>query len=173
MKGLRKKMKKISFLIIALILFIPGIVKADTYTTTENLFENTYTNNLIDMAATQIDNFTNKYYAIIQVNYDYYLFAAEKNDVTINDTQISMQNTEIIRAIRTQNGYNYYYDYSTSEETSTSIYLSHIAVSNLTTSKSITGKRFEEYKRNTNITSLLMFILGLVFAIFLTKERSY
>ena len=152
-------------LIFASFLFFPFVVNASTYTTTDNLFENSYTNNLIDMA--------NKKYAIIQINYDYYMITADKKDITINNNVITMNNTKIIRVIRTQNGYNYFYDYSTIEENTTTIYVNNIIVSNIDTSKSVSSTRYENYKQNYHNTWLLVFILGLVFAIFLTKERSY
>ena len=156
------------------ILLLPSIVYASTYTTTDNLFENSYTNNLIDMAQTQVDNISNKKYVIIQINtYDYYMITSNKNDVSVNNNTITMKNTKIIRCIRTQNGYNYVYNYSTIEENSTTIYANNIIVSNIDTSRSVSSSRFENYRQNNYNTMLLVFILGLIFAIFLTKERSY
>lgn len=155
-------------------MLFPGVVNASTYTTTDNLFENSYTNNLIDMAQTQIENFTTKKYAIIQVNtYDYYLISANEKDVTVNGSKITMKNTSIIRVLRIQNGYNYYYDYSTLTESSTIINVNNIIVSNINTAKSVSSKRFDDYLSNKNEKMLLMFILGLLFAIFVTKERNY
>lgn len=154
-------------------IFLPTFVKAETYITTENLFENSYTNNLIDMAQTQIKNISNKKYAIIQINYDYYLISAEAKDVTSNKNVITLNNTSIISCIRTQNGYNYYYDYAFREESSTTIYANNIIVSNIDTTKSVSSQRFDNYKQNNYVVWLLTFILGLIFAIFLTKERSY
>lgn len=165
--------KRILILIVSISLLLPSIVKADTYTTTDNLFENNTTNNLIDMAQTQIDNFPNKKYAIVQIDYNYYLIAADKKDVSKSGSTITMKNTEIIRCIRTQSGYNTYYDYSTKNETNTTIYVNNIIVSNIDTSNSVSSKRYEEYKGNYHNTWLLVFILGLTFAIFLTKERNY
>lgn len=155
------------------ILTLPCMVKASTYTTTDNLFENSYTNNLIDMSQTQVDNIANKKYAIIQINYDYYMITANKKDVSVNNNTITMNNTKIIRVLRTQNGYNYYYNYSTIEESSTTIYANNIIVSNIDTSHSVSSSRFDNYKQNKYTTMILTFLLGLVFAIFLTKERSY
>lgn len=155
------------------ILTLPCIVKASSYTTTDNLFENSYTNNLIDMAQTQVDNIANKKYAIIQINYDYYMIMANKKDVSVNNNTIIMNNTKIIRVLRTQNGYNYVYNYSTIEESSTTIYANNIIVSNIDTSRSVSSSRFDNYKQNKYTTMILTFLLGLVFAIFLTKERSY
>ena len=164
---------KNKFIIAFLLLLMPGTVKASSYTTTENLFENTYTNNLIDMAQSQIDNITNKSYAIIQVNYDYYFIAADKKDVTVSGSTLVMGNTTIIRAIRNQSSYSSYYTYDTLNEANTTIYANNIIVSNIDTSKSVSSKRFIDYLTNKNTQILLMFILGLVFAIFLTKERNY
>ncbi len=167
------KQKLLVLLVSVNFLILPSIVKADTYTTTENLFENNITNNLIDMSQTQVDHIANKKYALIQINYDYYMITADKKDVSVNNNTITMKNTKIIRCLRTQSGYNYYYNYSTKEENSTTIYVNNIIVSNIDTSNSVSSKRFEDYKQNHYSTWLLVFILGLVFAIFLTKERSY
>lgn len=144
---------------------------AATYTTTDNLFENSYTNNLIDMAMTQVDNISTKKYVIFQINYDYYLVASDAFTVTSN--RITMNNTKIIRVLRVQNGYNYTYEYSTIEESSTTINVNNIVISNIDTSRSVSSSRFDNYINNKNTKYLLMFILGLVFAIFLTKERNY
>lgn len=154
-------------------LVLPNIVNADSYSTTTDLFENSYTNNLIDMSQTQIDNISNKKYAIIQIDYDYYMFISKKEDVSVSGNTITMKNTSIIRCRRTQSGYSSYYDYSTKNESTTTIYANDIIVSNIDTSNSVSGKRFEDYRQNNYNTWLLVFILGLVFAIFLTKERSY
>ncbi len=161
------------FVLIVNLLLFPGIAKAETYTSTENLFENNYTNNLIDMAQTQIKNFSDKKYVIVQSNYDYYLISSEKKDVSVSNQVITMNHTKIIKAIRTQSGYNTYYEYSTKEENSTTVQVNNIVVSNIDTSKSVNSKRADDYKNNYYTTWLLVFILGLVFAIFLTKERSY
>ena len=42
-------------------------VNASTYTTNNNLFENSYTNNLIDMAQTQIENINNMKFTIVAI----------------------------------------------------------------------------------------------------------
>ncbi len=147
------------------------ITKADTYSTNNNLFENTYTNNLIDMAQTQIEHFNNKKYAIIQIDNSYYLFAS--NDVSVNGNQITMNNTIVIQAYRIQENYNYYYEYTTKEESQTILNINNIIVSNINTSKSVSSKRYEDYKQNINLKNIGIFILGIVFAIFLTKERNY
>lgn len=147
------------------------ITKADTYTTNNNLFENTYTNNLIDMAQTQIEHFNNKKYAIIQIDNSYYLFASK--EVEVSGNKITMKNTEIIQAIRIQENYNYYYEYTIKEENQTIINVNNIVVSNIDTSKSVSSKRYEDYKQNVNIKNIGIFILGIVFAIFITKERNY
>lgn len=166
-------MKNSILFVFLITLLLPGIANASTLSTTDNLFENTYSNNLIDMAQTQIDNVSNKKYAIIQVNNDYYFISAKKEDVTVKGYIITMNNTKIIKAIRNQSNYNYFYEYSTVNEGTTTIYVNNIIISNIDTSKSISSKRFEDYLSNKNTIFLLIFILGLVFAIFLTKERKY
>lgn len=166
-------MKNSLIFAILLLLLLPSVVNASTYTPTNDLFENSYAINLIDMAQTQIDNFTTKKYVIFQIDYNYYLVSAKNNDVTVNGNTINMKNTTIIRSIRNQSGYNAYYTYDTINESNTTVYSTNIIVSNINTLKSISSKRFDDYLSNKNIKMLLMFILGLVFALFLTKERNY
>ena len=151
------------FIILASLFLIPEFVFADSYTTTDNLFENSYTNNLID----------NKKYAIIQVNYDYYLIATDSKDVSTSGNTITMKNTDIVRVIRSQSGYNYTYTYSTKSESSTTIHANHMIVSNVDISNSVSSKRYDEYRGSFYNIWLLVIILGLLFALFLTKERSY
>lgn len=163
-------MKKVFTILILLISSIT-ITKASTYTPDTDLFENTYTNNLIDMAYSQIDNFSSKVYAILRVSDNYYLISSE--EALVNGNQITMNNTVIIQAIRTQENYSYYYTYNTIQENETIINVNNIIVSNIETSKSVSSKRYDEYKHNVNITNIGIFVLGLLFAIFVTKERSY
>ena len=164
-------MKK--YLLMFFILMCPFVVKAATYTTTNDLFENSYTNNLTDMAQTQVDNITTKKYVFFQLNNDYYLVTASNKDTTVSGNRIVMNNSNIIRVQRLQNGYNYYYEYSSLNENSTTINFSHIIISNVNTSRSISSSRLNNYITNRNTIYLLTFILGLIFALFLTKERSY
>lgn len=161
------------YIIVATICLLSSIMitNAETYTTNNNLFENTYTNNLIDMGQTQIENFNSKKYAIIQIDNSYYLIASKEIEVSGN--KITMNKTKIIQAIRIQENYNYYYEYTTKEEEQTIINVNNIIVSNIDTSKSVSSKRYEDYKQNINIKNIGIFILGIVFAIFLTKERNY
>lgn len=170
MKKQKNKIIYISIIILTTFLLI-NKVKANTYTTTTNLFENTYTNNLIDMAESQVENFNYKKYAIIQVNNNYYLIIS--NDATIVNNKIIMNNTNIIQAIRTQENYSYYYEYTTTKENTTEIYINNIIISNIETSKSVASSRYDNYKHNINIKNIAIFILALVFAIFIVKERNY
>ncbi len=166
-------MKNSLIFIFLLMALLPGAVNAGTYSTTDNLFENSYTNNLIDMAQSQIENIINKKYAIIQVNYDYYFISAKNEDVIVNGYNITLNDTKIIRAIRNQSNYNTFYTYDIINEPKTTIYANNIIVSNINTSKSVKSKRFDDYSSNRHIVILLMFLLGVCFAIFITKERKY
>ena len=47
-------------------------VYAGTYTPTDNLFSSSQSDNLLDMANSQIDNFYNKKFVIFQVDNNYY-----------------------------------------------------------------------------------------------------
>ena len=166
-------MKVKIILFILSFMFLPLMVNASTYLTTNDLFETSYSNNLIDMANTQIENFTSKNYAIIQIDYNYYLISANKKDVSVSGNVISMENTVIISAIRNQSGYNTYYSYNTSNEAKTIIYANNIIVSNIETPKSISSKRYHDYMYDKNFIYMLIFILAITFATFLTKERNY
>ena len=153
-------------------MFINGKVYAATYTPTTNLFEGTQTNNLIDMANSQVDNFSNKKYVAFQIDNDYYL--AISDDFSINGNTIILNNSTLIRAIRnTGTSYNSYYDYSTITESTTSVNLNYIVISNIDTDKSVSSKRFDDYKFNIDLKNIGIFILGLCFAIFITKERKF
>ncbi len=159
-----------------LILFCSCIslqVDAATYTCDTNLFENSYTNNLIDMAESQIDNFNNKSYIIFQNSYNYYLVSSDNDDVTVSGNRVTLSDSSIVRALRVQDGYNYFYQYSSLNESSTTININSIVVSNIDTSHSVRSKRFSDYVYNHNMTNIGIFVLGLIFAIFVTKERSY
>ena len=165
-------MIQIIFIIFTFISF-NATVNAASYSSDTNLFENSYTNNLIDMAESQIDNFNNKSFIVFQSSYNYYLVASDKDKVTVNNNRAILTDSSIVRAIRVQDGYNYFYQYSTINESSTTININSIVVSNIDTSHSVKSKRFSDYSYNHNMTNIGIFVLGLMFAIFVTKERSY
>ena len=147
-------------------------VFASSYVPTTNLFEGTRTNNLFDMANNQIDNFTSKKFVMFQIDNNYYLVVSD--NFSIEGNTIIMNNTTIISAVRNNNtGYNYIYEYNTFNEDSTSISLDYIVISNIKSSNTISGKRFIDYKYNNDIKNLGIFILGLCFALFITKERKF
>lgn len=163
----------IKFLFILFVSFIGTFsVSAANYITTENLFDNSYTNNLIDLAESQITNFNNKNFVILRNNYDYYLIAAEKKNTTINDNNLVLDSSDVIRAIRTYNG-SYSYVYSHITENSSSVSLNHFSISNIDTDFSVQSKRYDEYSFNYNLKNIGIFVFGLLFAIFLLKGRSF
>ena len=146
-------------------------VNAATYTPTDNLFENTQSNYLIQMANSQIDNFTNLKFVIFQSNDNYYLVASK--DIEVNSNSIIFTNSSIISAIRNSSSYYGYYSYNVFEESSTIINLNYILISNIDTDKSVSSELFNDLQFKSNIVNLGIFILGLCFAIFLTKERRF
>jgi len=167
-------MQKISYIFIALFLFMVSlnVVNASSYVPTTNLFEGTQTNNIFDMANNQIDNFTSKKFVMFQNDYNYYLVVSDNAD--LNSNSITLSDTTIISAIRTSSsGYNYYYDYDISSENSTTISLDYVVISNIKANNTISGKRFNEYKFDKDIKNIGIFILGLCFALFVTKERKF
>lgn len=164
---------KIFFIIsIFLAIFSFVNVSASTYTPNTNLFEGTYSNNLIDMAINQVDNFYNKKFVVFQIDNNYYLVTGDES--SSNGNIITFTNSTIFSAIRNvSGGYNSYYEYSKSNESSTTVNAYYVVISNINIPKSVTSSRFENLKTNVFIENTLIFILGLVFAIFLTRERSF
>lgn len=146
-------------------------VSASTYTPTDNLFENTQSNYLISMAYNQIDNFTSLDYVVFQVDNNYYLVSG-KNAIVNNNT-INFNQSIIISAVRTQSSYYGNYVYSTFIENSTTVNLTTVVISNIKEDHTVTSELFEDYRFQVDIRNVSIFILGLCFAIFLTKERRY
>ncbi len=163
-------MKYFIFLIIS---FIPFFVNASTYTSTEDLFENSYSNNLIDMAQSRINDFNSKKYVILHSNYDYYLISSYEKDITVSGSTITFNNSSIIRAIRGNSSSGYRYTYSDINEANTVVKTSYIVISNLDTNYSVSSKRYEDFSFYNFFRSFGVFIIGLLFAIFLMKGRNY
>lgn len=166
-------MQKISYIFIALFLFMVSlnVVNASSYVPTTNLFEGTQTNNLFDMANNQIDNFTSKKFVMFQIDNNYYLVVSD--NATINGNAINLTDTTIVSAIRNTSGYNNYYEYSILNESSTIVNLNYVVISNIKANNTISGKRFNEYKFNLDLKNIGIFILGICFALFITKERKF
>lgn len=146
-------------------------VSATTYTPTDDLFDSTQSNYLIRMANSQIDNFTNLNYIIFQVEDNYYLVAG--NDIQINSGNVTFTNSIVISAIRNSSSYYGYYSYNTSEESTTTVNFSKFFISNIDTDKSISSELFNDFQFKMNMINIGIFVLGLCFAIFVTKERRY
>lgn len=146
-------------------------VNAATYTPTDNLFDSTQSNYLIQMANSQIDNFTSLDYVIFKVDNNYYLVAG-KEGIVYNNT-INFNQSTIISAIRNSSSYYNYYNYNIFEENSTTINLDYVVLSNVDSNKSVSSSLFEEYRFRVDLVNIGIFILGLCFAIFVTKERRY
>lgn len=163
------EVSKIFIFIVSFFCFA-SIASASSYTPTTNLFESSYSNNLIDMAQSQIKNFVYKDYVIIQSDNNYYLICGEVTEIT--DGYINFKDTTIIQAYRPNGGY-YSYEYSTFNEAYTTVYTNYYVISNTQSKRAISSPRVGEYTFNKNVTLLCTFILGLVFATFLIKERRY
>ena len=146
-------------------------VDASSYTPTDNLFDSTQSDNLIRMANSQIPNFTSLNYVVFQVDDNYYLVAGK--DVDISNNAINFSNSTIISATRNNTGYYGYYDYSTYQESSTSVTLNFMIISNIDTDKSVSSELFNDFQFKMNIVNIGIFILGLCFAMFVTKERRF
>lgn len=146
-------------------------VNAGTYSPTSNLFSSTQSDYLLDMANNQIDNFYNKKFVILQIDNNYYLVAG--TDYTITDSSINFTNATIISATRYDGGYYSNYNYSIYTETSTNVFLNYIVISNIKSNNTVSSDKFNEIEFRKNMINIGIFVLGLCFALFLTKERKY
>ncbi len=166
---------KINFIILILVGVIcfanVNEVNASTFTSTDNLFSSSQASYLLDMAINQIDNFHTKKYVIVQVDNNYYLVSG--SDVTINSNSITFTDSTIISAIRNSSGYQGYYTYNITNESSTTVNLSFIGISNIDTTNTVASTEFNDFQFKMNLVNIGIFILGLCFAIFVTKERRY
>ena len=167
---------KFRYYVMFLFILLGGLfiekVNAASYSNTQDLFESTQANNLLSMAISQDNSFTTKKFIIFQSNNNYYLISS--SDVSISDNRISFSDSTIISAIRnTDSSYYGYYSYNTSHEDVATLDLNYIAISNIEHYLSVSSSRYEDYTYKTYSTQLLMVILGIAFAIFVTKERSF
>lgn len=166
------KLNQLFILILIFVMFsFVKPVNAASYTPTDNLFDSSQADNLVQMAYSQIPNFTSLKYAIFQVDDDYYLVAGK--DVSVNSNSVVFTNSTVISAIRNESSYYGRYTYNTSNESSTTIYLGYIIQSNVDTDKSVTSSLFNDFQYKMNMVNIGIFVLGLCFAIFVTKERRY
>ena len=166
------KLNQLFILILIFVMFsFVKPVNAASYTPTDNLFDSSQADNLVQMANSQIPNFTSLNYAIFQVDDNYYLVAGK--DVSVNSNSVVFTNSTVISAIRNDSSYYGRYTYNTSNETSTTVFLGYVIQSNVDTDKSVTSALFNDFQFKMNMVNIGIFILGLCFAIFVTKERRY
>ena len=161
------------FILILLICMFSFVkpVNATTYSPTDNLFDSTHADYLIQMANSQIDNFTSLKYAVFQVDDNYYLVTGK--DVEITNNSIVFTNSIVISAVRYDSSYYGRYTYNTSNETSTTVFLGYVIQSNVETEKSVTSTLFNDFQYKMNVVNIGIFVLALCFAMFVTKERRY
>lgn len=165
-------MKKYGILAIFVSIFMFSSVRAATYTPSQNLYDSTQANYLINMAYNQVKNFTKQKFVVFQVDNDYYLVTS--SDYNVANNSVTFNNSTIIRAIRNTSGSYYnYYSYATTTENSTSISLSFVVISNIAMTNSISNSTFDDLKYHNDIRNIGIFVLGLCFALFLTKERRF
>lgn len=157
-------------LILFSFIFLPNL-NASTYVPTDNLFSNSQSDNLIRMANSQIPDFISNYYIVFQIDDNYYLVTSD--NYTLNTNSITLSDTTIISAIRETSSYYGYYSYNRTNEDTTTINLDYIVISNIDTNKSVSSELFNDLKFQTEITIVIIFILGLIFAIFLLRDRRY
>lgn len=167
-------MKYLKYCLVLLlgVIFVNEWVSAATYTPTANLFENSQTNYLFSLANSQVDNLYTKKYVAFQIDNNYYLVVADS--ATISANTITFDNSIIFSSIRDSTGsYSYQYSYSTFKESNTIVQANYIVVSNLNFSKSSSSSVFDELKHKKELINIGIFVLGLCFALFVTKERRY
>lgn len=168
-------MNKVGYSLLFVFSLFIGIfnASASVYNPTVNSFENSYSNNLIDMAQSQVDNFINKKYVFFQVDTSYYLVVCDNDKYLVNGNIISMTDTTIFRAYRSSTSGSYTYIYATSNESSTTVNANYTILSNIDSPKSVSSKRFSDYWSDSYNVLITMIIFGLVFAMFLSNGRSY
>ena len=165
-------MKKISFIAVVISIFFFTNVKASVLTPTQNLYEATQANYLINMAYSQVNNFTNQKFVVFQIDNDYYLVTAK--EASIDNGVVVFSNSTIIHAVRnTSSGYYNYYSYLVTSESSTSVSLNYVVISNISMQNSMSSSVFDDLKYHKDMRNIFIFVLGLCFAIFLTKERRF
>lgn len=160
-----------AILVIIMFFIFSGNVSASSYNPTQNLLSSTQSDYLIDLAYNQIEDFYNSKFVIFQIDNNYYLVSS--NDYSVSNSYIDFNNSVIISAVRDGGNYGYSYSYNLYNESSTRVYLNYIVISNIKTNKSIYSDKFNQYNFRKNVLNIFVFILGLCFAIFLTKERRY
>ena len=98
------KLNQLFILILIFVMFsFVKPVNAASYTPTDNLFDSSQADNLVQMANSQIPNFTSLNYAIFQVDDNYYLVAGK--DVSVNSNSVVFTNSTVISAIRNDSSY--------------------------------------------------------------------
>lgn len=157
-----------------ILIFLFGIfaftsVNAATYTNSTNMTEGTNSNLLINIASSRVENYLDHNYVIFQSDTSYYMILFKK--YTSSGNSVTMSDTTIIRYYRTGTNNNTY-TYSITNEGSTTFNSSYLFVSNLNINNASVSTLFNELSDRRNNTYLLMFILALIFASFLLKERS-
>lgn len=165
-----KKINLFIFLVLGVFIFNEQVYAA-TYTPTENLFSSTQSDNLLDMANNQVDNFYSKKFILFQVNDNYYLVVGD--DYTTTETSITFTNSTIFSAVRYEGGFYSNYNYSTTTETSTRVNLNYIVISNIEVKNAVSSDKFNDISFKNYLINLAIFILAFVFGIFITKEGRF
>ncbi len=151
-------MKKISFLIV-LSFVLCGFVNAQSYSTTDDLTDNSITEDIFNVAYSQIDNFIYNDYILIRNDNDYYLFSFidnYKNSVVLHYT------------------YNYNnYSYNIYNDDNVNLTLNHLFLSNKKYNHSMISRYFLSLYKDNYFILFNILIVGLLFAIFLNKERKF
>lgn len=166
-------MKKLYlFILFGFMVVFTESASASVLTPTQNLYDSSQANYLINMANNQIDNFTNCDFVILQVDNDYYLISSK--NVVVNNDSLILNDSTIIHAVRNQSG-SYYsnYSYVVYSESSTSVYLSSLVISNIKANNTLYSSTFDDLKFHTDLRNVGIFVLAFCFGLFLLKERSY
>lgn len=160
-----------NFFLLFSIFFIGVKVQASTFTPTDDLFSGGQSNNLLLMAQNQIKNFSDYSFVIFRVDNNYYLVTSK--EITVNSNNITLNNSIIISAIRTDYYNTYTYSTYSDPSGSTQVNLNQIVISNIIANNTVASDVFDTFKFNLDIKRIGIFILGLCFAIFVTHDRRY
>ena len=160
-----------NFLFIFSLFLVGEKVLASTFTPTDDLFSGGQSNNLLLMAQNQIKNFSDYSFVIFRVDNNYYLVTSK--DITVNSNTITLNNSIIISAIRTDYYNSYTYSTYSDPSGSTQVNLNQIVISNIVANNTVASDIFDTFKFNLDIKRIGIFILGLCFAIFITRDRRY
>lgn len=159
----------IKFIIIFLGIFAFNLVdvNAQSYTNTTNLFDGSTSQQLFNIGMSRVDKFLEYNYIIFQNDTNYYMLVFK--DYNYVNNVLTANDVKVFRYYREGTGYDYRYNYQYFEESSSTFTTSYIFVSNLNINNSSGSPIHQELLNSHYNTWLLVLLVGLIFAMFLSK----